>query len=193
MPVAVSGCFFCFDLWQLFFLCTPFEFLSVHLKYNGKSTGDITPKSLWEPGEIMSAPPKLRGQQLKREWLEEAERRGNGSWPIFYAQLSNIPKRCVLNVLKGTTLKSFSATHSLLRPAWETYFGLSELSCLNKGTCTWKYMKLQMVWTHSWPGTLVLSCEVYQMFFPLHNSTMGRNVADPLLTSYREIIITSER
>lgn len=38
------------------------SFISDHLEQNGKSTGDITPKSLWKPGEIMSPPPKLRGQ-----------------------------------------------------------------------------------------------------------------------------------
>lgn len=45
-----------------FCMCTSWVFLSDHLKLNGKSTGDITPKSVWRPGEIMSPPPKLREQ-----------------------------------------------------------------------------------------------------------------------------------
>ena len=50
------------------------SFLSDHLEQNGKSTGDITPQSLWKPGEIMSPPPKLRGQtEQQLEQLETAE------------------------------------------------------------------------------------------------------------------------
>lgn len=50
--------------------------LSEHHKQKGKSTGDIMPKSPWKPGEIMSSPPKLRGQ------TEATEARKQQMWTL---------------------------------------------------------------------------------------------------------------
>lgn len=66
---------FCSDVWFfIIFQSTPLVFLFRHLKQNGKSTGDITPQSVWKLGEIMSPPSELSGQ------IEAAAGVNEGNW-----------------------------------------------------------------------------------------------------------------
>lgn len=71
-----------------------------HLKQNGKSADDITPKLLWKPGEIMSTPSKLRGQ--REAPTRAAERCGHGCRPICTVEFSapEIPRKVYFKWLK---------------------------------------------------------------------------------------------